>query len=64
MSYERLNLSPDKKIAGVLVPLFALRGMDDLGIGDVDVLREFIDWGGYCQGDQDDCRRHKLQFPF
>ena len=22
------------------------------------------DWGGYCQGDQDDCRRHKLQFSF
>ena len=44
MSYERLNLSPDKKIAGVLVPLFALRGLDDLGIGDVGVLREFIDW--------------------
>ena len=21
-------------------------------------------WGGYCQGDQDGCRRHKLQFPF
>jgi 4-alpha-glucanotransferase len=39
-----VNLSPDKKIAGVLVPLFALRGEDDLGIGDLGVLREFIDW--------------------
>jgi 4-alpha-glucanotransferase len=39
-----MNLSPDKKIAGVLVPLFALRGPDDLGIGDVGALREFIDW--------------------
>jgi len=39
-----MNLSPDKKIAGVLVPLFALRGQDDLGIGDVAALREFIDW--------------------
>src|SRR6266511_4724801 len=39
-----MNLSPEKKIAGVLVPLFALRGADDLGIGDTGVLREFIDW--------------------
>ena len=44
MSYEKLNLSPEKKIAGVLVPLFALRGTGDLGIGDVGALREFIDW--------------------
>jgi 4-alpha-glucanotransferase len=26
------------------VPLFALRGTDDLGIGDTGALREFIDW--------------------
>jgi len=39
-----MNLSPEEKIAGVLVPLFALRGTDDLGIGDVGALREFIDW--------------------
>jgi 4-alpha-glucanotransferase len=39
-----MNLSPEKKIAGVLVPLFALRGTDDLGIGDIGALREFIDW--------------------
>jgi 4-alpha-glucanotransferase len=39
-----MNLSPEKKIAGVLVPLFALRGEDDLGIGDTGALREFIDW--------------------
>jgi 4-alpha-glucanotransferase len=39
-----MNLSPEKKIAGVLVPLFALRRDDDLGIGDVGALREFIDW--------------------
>src|SRR5882762_9067666 len=38
-----MNLSPEKKIAGVLVPLFALRGENDLGIGDVAALREFID---------------------
>src|SRR5213592_1241963 len=39
-----MNLSPDKKIAGVLVPLFALRGENDLGIGDLGALRDFIDW--------------------
>jgi 4-alpha-glucanotransferase len=39
-----MELPPEKKIAGVLVPLFALRGKDDLGIGDVGALREFIDW--------------------
>jgi 4-alpha-glucanotransferase len=39
-----MNLSPEKKIAGVLVPLFALRREEDLGIGDTAVLREFIDW--------------------
>ena len=39
-----MNLSPEKKIAGVLAPLFALRGEDDLGIGDTGALREFIDW--------------------
>ena len=39
-----MNLSPEKKIAGVLAPLFALRRENDLGIGDVAALREFIDW--------------------
>jgi len=39
-----VNLSPEKKVAGVLVPLFALRGEEDLGIGDIGALREFIDW--------------------
>jgi 4-alpha-glucanotransferase len=39
-----MNLSPDKKIAGILVPLFALRGENDLGTGDIGALREFIDW--------------------
>jgi 4-alpha-glucanotransferase len=39
-----MKLSPEKKIAGVLAPLFALRGADDLGIGDIGALREFIDW--------------------
>ena len=39
-----MNLSPENKIAGVLAPLFGLRSENDLGIGDVAVLREFIDW--------------------
>jgi len=39
-----MNLSYDKKIAGVLAPLFALRREDDLGIGDVAALHEFIEW--------------------
>jgi 4-alpha-glucanotransferase len=39
-----MNLSPENKIAGVLVPLFTLRREDDLGIGDLGALEEFIDW--------------------
>lgn len=39
-----MTLSPEKKIAGVLAPLFALRRENDLGIGDLEALREFIDW--------------------
>ena len=39
-----MNFSLEKKIAGVLVPLFALRREDDFGIGDLSALREFIDW--------------------
>ncbi len=39
-----MNLSPNDKIAGILAPLFALRTEDDLGVGDVAALRQFIDW--------------------
>lgn len=39
-----MELSSEKKIAGILTPLSALRRDDDLGIGDVAALREFIDW--------------------
>src|ERR1700744_765142 len=39
-----MELSPDHKLAGVLAPLFALRGQNDLGIGDLGALREFVDW--------------------
>lgn len=37
-------MATDQRIAGVLAPLFALRRDDDLGIGDLQALREFIDW--------------------
>ncbi|MEP6821603.1 MAG: 4-alpha-glucanotransferase [Chthoniobacterales bacterium] len=39
-----MNLSPERRIAGVLTPLFALRSENDLGIGDLSTLREFFDW--------------------
>lgn len=39
-----MTLSPEKKIAGILAPLFALRREDDLGIGDLETLRQFVDW--------------------
>src|SRR6478672_11927951 len=39
-----MKLSPEDKIAGVLAPLFALRRENDLGIGDLEALRQFIDW--------------------
>ena len=38
------TLSPEQRIAGVLIPVFALRSSDDLGVGDVGGLRRFIDW--------------------
>lgn len=37
-------LSVEKRIAGVLTPLFALRSKNDLGCGDLGSLREFIAW--------------------
>lgn len=39
-----MNLSPNEKRAGILAPLFALRTEDDLGIGDTEALRQFIEW--------------------
>jgi 4-alpha-glucanotransferase len=39
-----MELTPDKPLAGLLAPLFALRGKNDLGVGDVGALREFVDW--------------------
>jgi 4-alpha-glucanotransferase len=39
-----MTLDPDKKITGLLVPLFALKGRHDLGIGDTEALSEVIEW--------------------
>ncbi|MBA3831206.1 MAG: 4-alpha-glucanotransferase [Chthoniobacterales bacterium] len=39
-----MNLTPNEKMAGVLTPLFALRTENDLGIGDLEALRQFIEW--------------------
>ena len=39
-----LQLTPDHRIAGVLIPIFALRSEDDQGIGDTGTLRRFIVW--------------------
>ncbi len=38
------SLSPEQRIAGVLIPVFALRSGEDLGVGDTGGLRRFIDW--------------------
>lgn len=39
-----LRFTTDRRVAGVLVPVFALRSEDDLGIGDTASLRQFVDW--------------------
>ncbi len=39
-----LTLSPEHRIAGVLIPVFALRSAQDQGIGDTGSLRGFIRW--------------------
>lgn len=39
-----MNLDLAHRIAGVLVPIFAIRGAADHGIGDTVSLIEFIDW--------------------
>ncbi len=39
-----LDLNPDHRLAGALIPVFALRAENDLGVGDIGSLRRFIDW--------------------
>lgn len=45
-----MNLTPDRLMAGILEPVFAIRTERDLGIGDTDGVRQMIDW----------CHRHHL----
>ena len=45
-----MKLSPDQSLAGILEPAFAIRTETDLGIGDIDGVRQMIDW----------CARHGL----
>lgn len=44
LSPPEMTLHPDASLAGVLTPLFALRGKEDLGIGDLGALRECLHW--------------------
>jgi len=37
-------LTPDQKIAGILTPLSAIRGKNDIGIGDTESLVEMASW--------------------
>src|SRR5438093_9992571 len=39
-----MDLTPEKSIAGVLAPLFAIRSKNDLGVGDVETMRQLVDW--------------------
>lgn len=39
-----MKFEPDRKLSGILIPLFALRTARDLGIGDTDSLKEMVDW--------------------
>ncbi len=39
-----MHLTPEKPLAGILAPLFALRSEKDLGIGDTQSLRQFVLW--------------------
>lgn len=39
-----MELLPERRLAGILAPLFALKGANDLGVGDVGALRELVDW--------------------
>lgn len=47
-----MKLAPDKKLAGVLCPVFSIRTENDLGIGDTDGVRQLMDW----------CHRHGIGF--
>ena len=42
--FYSMHLSPETPIAGILLPLFALRSEHDLGIGDTESLQQFVNW--------------------
>lgn len=46
--WDSMELSPERKLSGILAPLFALRGPNDLGVGDIGALRDLIDWAAAC----------------
>ena len=39
-----MKLSPEKKLAGILCPVFSIRTESDLGIGDTEGVHQMIDW--------------------
>src|SRR6266480_3869018 len=43
-----VKLSPNKSMAGILEPAFAIRTEDDLGVGDTEGVRQMIDWCHTC----------------
>lgn len=45
-----MKIDPTKKLAGILVPVFALRHSEDLGVGDTTAVKQAIDF----------CRRHEI----
>ena len=46
-----MRVTPDRRYAGILVPVFAVRTEEDLGIGDTAGVRALLRW----------CRAHDLQ---
>ena len=44
MTDTRAFLNPDTKIAGILAPVSAIRGKNDIGIGDTEALVELAHW--------------------
>lgn len=44
MTDTRAFLNPDTKIAGILAPVSAIRGKNDIGIGDTESLVELAKW--------------------
>lgn len=43
-TFREMKLPFDKRIAGLLVPVFAIRTEDDLGVGDTEGVKQMVDW--------------------